>query len=1524
MTFVSYAQNFEDVLLWRAFRHIPQGFYIDAGAAHPDQDSVTRAFYDRGWSGINIEPVPELYTRLVAARPRDINLSVAVSDAVGEGVVHIVAGTGLSTTDAALAELYRAERLDVRGQTVRLATLAGICREQGVSTVHFLKIDVEGAERAVLAGADFAIYRPWIVLVEATAPGRTMQTYAEWEPLLLAADYRFLWFDGLNRFYAAAERYDELAPHFEVPVCVFDDFLRAADSEWTRRISHAEMQAADLLERSMAAEAAIAAAEARTAAAERRAEASERRAEAAEKRQLQADAQAALEAQQLLVAVKRAQDDADRLRASTTWRLTAPLRGAIEIARAFALKRRSMNGTPPAAVAPARNGSSGHRPAGSNGHAIQVPENAAACAPIRAVHQFHSGSAAGDAITNAMLLIRGRLRALGYRSEIYVEHLDSALAAELHGLGELPQHNDYILLLHHSMGFDAYERIVRLMVPKILIYHNITPPELFAGQREIQAYAELGRKQLAGLREHVVAALADSEFNAMELRKLGFSEPQACTLLFDLDVLRHQLHHATDTRDAGKPFTWLFVGRVVASKCQLELVEAFAAFRRIYRRPCELVLVGHQDGAGREYAAAVKARVHALGLQNDVVLTGVVTDDVLMSHYRRADIYVSLSRHEGFGVPLVEAAVAGVPVLAWPAGAVAFTLGGQEGLLRSRAPEDVARRIADLATDPDALADILLAQQAALARFELPAHLEILGRALARAGAAAPRDDRQHALLLRNLHVTVAGHVNKTYSLAAINRTLARAVESERPGRVRLLPVEGEPTSQLSEVPPEEHDFISMLAARRPHETGPVVVISQHYPVYVPTEPADARVALVFWEESLLPAATVETLTQSFDAVLAPSQFVAKSLLDSGVGLPVHWVGFAPELDAFLALYGSGERRAADVFTFLHVSSCFPRKGVDVLLAAYARAFRAGDPVRLIIKTFDNPHNDVAAQIAALRRADPKAPMIEVIDDDIGTPEMAGLLRDADAMVLPTRGEGFNLPAAEAMAAGVPLIVTGYGGHMDFCNAASARLVDYRLAPSRSHLATPMSLWAEPDVGDLAAAMRELHGDRAGRQARARQAHMIASRLLSRETFVQRIEAASIETIMRPPARSLRVCIVSSWNVRCGIAEYTRFLVDGMRSAYNSLELSILSDARHPEPRDADASVRVRPAWTIGSPQADQSLRAAVESEDPDALLIQHQPGLIGWATLGSALLALAAPHRVLAVTLHNTATLPELEKPERDLALSGLHTATRVIVHTLLDLERLRGLGMTENVVLIPQGAPKLLAMKAERTLGANDIVTIGSCGFLLPGKGIPALIEAIGLVKPRWPRIRLRLLTADYGSKDSKAEAALARTVAKETGLEADVELVTDFLPYDTLRTGMAECDVVVLPYPPSKEGSSAALRMAVSSGACVAVTPIDLFADAADAVWRLPGIDAAAMADGLGTLLADRDLRMATQRAARRWLTERGWNVVGARTIGMLRGLAASRSSMKGAGLPDRELVARGVDTSDVARAAEFACE
>ncbi len=246
MTFVSYAQNFEDVLLWRALGHIDGGFYIDLGAAHPDVDSVTRAFYDRGWSGINVEPMPELYRRLTASRPRDTNLRLAAGEKARTAQFFVVENTGLSTLHGDLVVEYQEQGRRQQAIEVQVETLGEICRRYVQGDIHFLKVDVEGSELAALSGADFRNFRPWIVLVEATAPMSTVELHAEWEPVLVAADYRFAWFDGLNRFYIAAERYHDLSPHFRTPPNCFDDFVRAADTEWARRIGIAEARNAEL------------------------------------------------------------------------------------------------------------------------------------------------------------------------------------------------------------------------------------------------------------------------------------------------------------------------------------------------------------------------------------------------------------------------------------------------------------------------------------------------------------------------------------------------------------------------------------------------------------------------------------------------------------------------------------------------------------------------------------------------------------------------------------------------------------------------------------------------------------------------------------------------------------------------------------------------------------------------------------------------------------------------------------------------------------------------------------------------------------------------------------------------------------------------------------------------------------------------------------------------------------------------------------------------------------------------------
>src|SRR5579871_4262386 len=158
MPWISYAQNFEDVLLMRALRNVQNGFYIDVGAQSPLDDSVTKAFYDIGWRGINIEPSEEFFGQLVRARPKDINLSVFVGAKAGTREFFEIQGTGLSSGIAAIAHGHARA---TTARTVEELTLDDVCRKHVTGDVHFLKIDVEGAEAQVVEGFSFAEIRPW-------------------------------------------------------------------------------------------------------------------------------------------------------------------------------------------------------------------------------------------------------------------------------------------------------------------------------------------------------------------------------------------------------------------------------------------------------------------------------------------------------------------------------------------------------------------------------------------------------------------------------------------------------------------------------------------------------------------------------------------------------------------------------------------------------------------------------------------------------------------------------------------------------------------------------------------------------------------------------------------------------------------------------------------------------------------------------------------------------------------------------------------------------------------------------------------------------------------------------------------------------------------------------------------------------------------------------------------------------------------------------------------------------------------
>ena len=246
---ISFAQNGEDVRLWRALDEVDQGYYVEVGGWDPVEHSVSRSFYLRGWAGLVLEPVAEHCERFTAVRPQDQVLQVVASSQDGYVDFHCLPGTGLSTSSGVVALRHAAAGMVEEVRRLPSRTLAGLLQEHAPSEIHFMTIDVEGAELDVLQGMDFGRFRPWILVIEATEPGTPTVTSLDWEQLVLDAGYAFAGFDGLNRYYVADE-HSELVTAVAVSPNVFDRFRTA---EWavfvererqTRSESEAKLNAA--------------------------------------------------------------------------------------------------------------------------------------------------------------------------------------------------------------------------------------------------------------------------------------------------------------------------------------------------------------------------------------------------------------------------------------------------------------------------------------------------------------------------------------------------------------------------------------------------------------------------------------------------------------------------------------------------------------------------------------------------------------------------------------------------------------------------------------------------------------------------------------------------------------------------------------------------------------------------------------------------------------------------------------------------------------------------------------------------------------------------------------------------------------------------------------------------------------------------------------------------------------------------------------------------------------------------------
>lgn len=746
----------------------------------------------------------------------------------------------------------------------------------------------------------------------------------------------------------------------------------------------------------------------------------------------------------------------------------------------------------------------------------------------------------------------------------------------------------------------------------------------------------------------------------------------------------------------------------------------------------------------------------------------------------------------------------------------------------------------------------------------------------------------------------IVGHIEGHYSLAAVNRGLSIALDKECTKNINIIPWHGQKYKPGNNFPIDQANLIREILDRPIADDNESISLVQHYPLIIDPSPAKLRLVLFFWEESRVPESMIAHLNLHSDAVITSSLFVKNALRYSGYANAIYVIplGLPDYILNTPILTSPIIPKKGESFRFLHISSGFERKGLDILLKSYFQNFSQKDEVELYIKTFPNPHNNLESVIKTWQAAYPQGPKITLDICERSDAEMLEIYSKSHAMVLPSRGEGFGLPAAEAMALGLPVITTGHGGQTEFCTRETAFLIPYTFEYSRSHLRSDGSYWAEANSEDLAAQM-----------------HFVRNKLIShdknmnlrckaaikwcRENYRWEKSARALNIIsdnllkIKKDATKRKIIIISPWNTRCGIAEYTQSLLEKWEDQFN---LEILCDTRT---ASNDAQHVYQPCWTIGENSNISEIINRILIEDkkyPDVLLIQHQPSLFYLNnSICDLLLRLENSGITVILELHSTRPLAR-ERRLTNKAVSALNRLSLIIVHQLEDVNNLSSIGLSSNVTTLPLGInqiddKKFSAERKDFNLKPTDIV-LGCFGFLWQHKGIDSVIKSLAILNKKYNKKFKLLAVTSTPDKNSLALLEKYKDLSESIGVKDDVVWITDFLPIQKSLQILSLADFQVFAYGPSSESASAAVTIGLATKKAVLVSPEPIFSDLSEYTYQLISNQEKDISQAVIHLLQNPEELNSLQSKQSQWVESRAWPKVASRFKNIISGLLVQK--------------------------------
>lgn len=1048
------------------------------------------------------------------------------------------------------------------------------------------------------------------------------------------------------------------------------------------------------------------------------------------------------------------------------------------------------------------------------------------------INQFHSGIAFGDAITNQILLIQEILKKNGYSSEIYAEHIPEIFKNKIYNIHNLEDNDNDILIVHHSMGFEAFNEVIKKRSKKILIYHNITPEEYFDNINLIK-YVRKGLEQTKEYKNLVDYVIADSNYNRRDLIHMGF-ENNIDVMPVSISLNRFENIESDDEiiKENKDTVNILFVGRVVENKHQKDIIKVFQIYHNYFNKHSKLFLVG--DIGNKKYVEELKITINDLNLTQSVFITGKVSEEKLKAYFEISDIFLCMSEHEGFCVPLLEAMKMGLPVIAYASTAIPETMDGAGILFIKKNIQYIAALIDEIVNNNNFKNKIIERQYCRIDKMDVYKETENI---LLKAINNVFNKDRKKTLQIQ-------GPFESSYSLAIVNRKLAEELNKYQNYNVSIRCTEGP-----GDYEPKENDLAKIPTAKELWEKSKTInnadiTIRNMYPPRVYDVNGGLNFLFFGWEESIVPSNYIDSFNRYLDGIGTMSNYVTDILLQCGLKIPVQTIGVGAELcDKFnsLTFYRFKTKKN---FKFLHISSAFTRKGIDILLKGYFEAFTNNDDVCLILKTFPNPHNNVNEILEDLRKKYKNAPEIEWINKDLNRDQLCSLYKSVDCYVSVSRGEGFGLPIAEAMLSKLPVIVSPNSGMADFCTMDTALLVDYKIIPANTHLTKNdrynISMWAEPDYKSLVKNLRYVYNNYNNEVINKLVEN--AYNLVKEKYSWKAVSGRWLDFIKDVEKKQYKpkVAMITTWNSKCGIAEYTKLAIQNTR--YN-VDYSIYPNYGVDLCSKDEKYVKER-CWgnaLIGN--LDNLINKLLNSNE-DIVHFQFNFSFYKLNDIAKAIELLKNKKKII-ITFHS---VKDTSLVGRNITLKSikkqLNLCDAIIVHQKEDVEYLESIGIVKKIIkLIPLGQIQSQYIDAEirkRELNINNKIVLSSYGFFLPHKGIKEVILAIPKVLEVYPDLLYMPICAAHESVLSKNYIYECINLVEKLKLQNHVMFITEYLTNDESIFYLQASDLICLPYKDTKESASGAIRFCIAAQRPIITTKQHIFEEFSNYTYQITKSD------------------------------------------------------------------------------------